>query len=316
VTLAVLALPLVARAEPSAADRALATELFKQGRELIAAGQTAEACAKFAESQRLDPGGGTLLNLGLCYEKNGQLASAWTTLNEALGIARRDGSDDRIELATKHIAALEPRLSRLTVAVPADADVPGLVVLRDGSPVGRVAWGTAMPIDPGSHRIEASAEGYETWSTTVEVVEDASSLSVDVPALVKKPVAVPDVPPPRVPPTLAPIEPARERPPDSSATQRVLGWIGVGVGTAAVAAGTYFGLRALSKQSQSEDECRTVCSPQGADLSRDAGRFADYATVSFAVGIVGIGAGGYLLLTLPRDEKRARATSVAWVGRF
>ncbi len=113
--------PAVARAQ-SASDQAAATALFKQGRDLMAAGKYADACPKLAESQRLDPGAGTLLNLATCYEKNGQLASAWTTYQDAASAAQKAGEGERVKAARAKVAALEPTLPTLTIVVPAAAD--------------------------------------------------------------------------------------------------------------------------------------------------------------------------------------------------
>src|SRR5215510_5737479 len=142
--------------EPSAADKSLATALFKEGRALVDQGHVAEGCRKLEESQRLDPGGGTLLNVALCHEKEGRTATAWTEFTEALGIAKKDDRPQRIELAQTHIAALEPTLSRLVIQVPEGSDLPELEIKRDGSPLRRAAWGSPMPVDPGDHQIEAS----------------------------------------------------------------------------------------------------------------------------------------------------------------
>src|SRR5436190_16324151 len=153
-----------ARAEPSPEERALATTLFQEGRALMAVRKFGEACAKLEESQRLDPSGGTILNLALCHEQEGRLASAWSEFNEAALAARRDGRHDREQEALGHVRALEPRLSRLTIVVPARIQVDGLRVERDGRELGRGAWSTAMPVDGGEHRVRATATGRDPFA--------------------------------------------------------------------------------------------------------------------------------------------------------
>src|SRR5262249_34857046 len=154
-----------AEAEPSGADRTLAAALFREGKSLMDKGEFPAACSKLEESQRLDPGGGTLLNLALCHEKQGRPATAWAEFIEALGIARRDHRQARIELAEEHIAKLEPILSKLTVIVPPESEDTTLEVTRDGASVGRAAWGMPFPVDPGEHRVEATAAGRAPFRT-------------------------------------------------------------------------------------------------------------------------------------------------------
>jgi len=169
-----------ARAQ-SAQNAAEAEVLFEQAKELMATKEYPEACAKFAESNRLDVGIGTMLWLAECYEKNGQSASAWAQFVEAADAAAK-GHDKRQKVARDRAAQLEPFLSRLTLEVPPESDIPGLEVTRDGTAVGRAVWGTLVPVDPGPHAFVASAPARKSWQTTV-VVEAGRQGVVTVPPL-------------------------------------------------------------------------------------------------------------------------------------
>jgi hypothetical protein len=304
-----------AAAEPTSADRSLATELFKEGRALLEQGRVPDACRKLAESQRLDPGGGTLLNLALCHEQQGLTATAWSELNEALGVAKRDRREQRVALAESHIAALEPQLSRLVITVPLIADEPGIEVKRDGSVVGRAAWGSPMPVDPGEHVVEVTAPGKQAWRSTITVKADADSQSITVPELVAAPHAAPQ-PAPLAAPIPLPVAAPASRDSSLGARPNIAAWTATGIGVIGAGLGTYFGLTALSKKHDSDGLCPTddTCRPGGADLANKAGKNADLATVSFVVGGVGFGLGAVLFIAQGSGGKPPTSVEVGVGG--
>jgi hypothetical protein len=186
---AVLAAALALSAHPAsaevAAERSAAAQvLFDEAMDLLDGGRVAEACPKLEESQRLDPGMGTQFRLAECYEKLGKSASAWALYLEVAEAARGAGQSEREVVARERAKALAPRLSRLTLVVPPElGGVAGLEIRRDGVVLGRTAWGTAVPIDPGERTITVSAPGKRGWQTKVNAGDGAEALEVRVPML-------------------------------------------------------------------------------------------------------------------------------------
>lgn len=150
-------------------EQRLAQALFDDARRLMEGGQYGDACPKLAESQRLDPGGGTILNLAICHEKEGKLATARNDFDEALAVATKDGRKDRQKIAKDRLAAIAGAIPRVTVVVAPSADIEGLEVKLDGLVLRRAAWGVEATVDPGSHVVEASATGRSPWSSNVQI---------------------------------------------------------------------------------------------------------------------------------------------------
>jgi hypothetical protein len=294
-------------ADPSAADRSMATQLFEEGRALLRQGNVAAACPKLEESERIDPGGGTLLNVALCHEQEGRKATAWVEFTEALGIAKREDRPLRIDFARTHIEQLEPALSRIVIQVPKGGDVPDFEVRRDGSVVASAAWGSPVPVDPGDHLIEASAPGKVGWRQAIEVGVAAETKTVVVPELENAAAQADSLPEPVVRSTPAP-PPARDpktpAPAAAAPDIPIPAWIALGVGVVATGVATYFALHAVALKGDADRACpEDRCSAEGASQNSDAIHSANLATAGFAVGAVGIGLATVLFIehAIPRS---------------
>jgi serine/threonine-protein kinase len=298
-------------AAPAAAqnDKAAAEALFDQGVRLMKQNSFSDACPKLEESERIDPAVGTLLYLGECYERVGKTASAWATFREAASLANNSNQADRARIAGGRAQELEAKLSRLSVELAPDvARITGVVVKRSGQRLESSLYGTPLPVDPGEYRIEVSAPGYEPWSTSIKVEAGGASASVRVPALVKGPEAP-------VTPTLAAQPPAGAdtRPPPPPVLPpakhgltagQTLGLVVGGVGVIGLGLGTYFGVRAIGKNSDAEAFCSgdNRCTQSGMDLTDKAKRDASAANIAFAAGGALIAVGGIVFLSTGRSD--------------
>lgn len=312
-TSATLALAPAASAQSSVAKTTAAT-LFQEGRALMERGDYAAACPKLAESQRLDPGGGTLLNLALCRKGEGRTATAWVLFREAAAVAAREGKSDREAAARAEIAELEPKLSRMVVTVPEAARVPGLVVTVDGVILEPAAWGVATPVDPRPLAVRAAADGYVAWETKVDASAPASRSEVTIQPLERAPAG--SVPPPPKPPGpgAAPPPPARD---DSTGDgQRVVGLVIGGVGAAGVIVGAITGALALSAQSSADEACPdTDCGIASAVSDNESAHsFATVSNIGFIAGGTLLAAGATIYLLAPSSDGTSATTLRAFAN--
>jgi hypothetical protein len=286
----VLACSTGARADGSS----VAEELFREGKALMAAGRVEEACTKLEESQRLDPGSGTLVNLAVCFEKLGKLARAWAAFEKVPSLARRDGRPDREDFARSHITDIEPRLSWLTIVVLPAVVTPGLEVSLDGVTLGSGGWNTALPIDPGQHHVAATAAGRIPWHTDVEIGAGPDREQTAIPLLRKD-----DLPPVAAAPVIS-ID--QTLPKNHDASGRITpGLVVGGVGVVVLTAGAVFGILAITTNHEASEACHgeTSCAPgsPGPSESRRAVVDATLADVGIGLGAVASAAGLYLVLS-------------------
>ncbi len=317
-----VAIATAASAAYAGPNEAAAEALFEEAKKLVAQKKYAEACPKFAESNKLDRGAGTLIHLGDCYEKTKQTASAWATYKEAASAAQALGRRDWEKLANQRAAHLEPKLARLTVKVEAGG-VEKLEVKRDGAPLTEASWGSALPVDVGTHEVVASAPGHKEFKTSITVNKDGEKVEVTVPKLEplpKEPVAKEEK---KEDPKPAPIVVHK----GEGGGQKTIGYIVAGVGVVGLAAGAITGLMAMSKNNESKEicpddgACPSANTPAGTtrdqwaaavDANESAKSLGLISTIAFGAGAGALAIGAVLIFTAPSEKAvtTARAAKV------
>lgn len=287
VVIAVVAAPAGASAQSAEAET-----LFREGKKLLKQGKLVEGCDKLAASERVETSVGTLLNLGDCREKLGQLASAWAAFREAESLARRTGNDDkRMAEAQRRSAALEPKLQTLEVDVT--QRVPGLTVRRGELEIDPGAWNIAVPVDPSSYTIVAEAPGKKPWRTEVTIDPRGAKRAVIVVPVLQALPGEPNVQPSPLP---VPVPAAQEVIAPTWSTSRGVAVAMLVVGAGALGTGVYFGVHARDLADRSDERCpATACGdPEGLRLNKRARTSAMRANIAF--GAAAVAAAGAIVL--------------------
>ena len=298
-----IALAIVSTSAPaSEPERTVAESLFKDAKRLMKDGDYATACPKLSESFRLDPAGGTMINLADCTEHLHKYATAYAMFEKARAMAVSANRADRIQVADEHLAVLAGLVSKVTLEVPTAARVEGLEVLLDGVIMGTATWGTAIMIDPGSHPVEARAPARETWKQQLQIGEVAEDRTIAIPTLrgAPSPVVTKSEKP------TAQLVGASQPPAGTRTYAFVLG----GFGVAALGAGTYFAFHAQSKLDEA-DSLLAARDPATNDRRAEARSAQTFARIGFGVGVLSLGAATYWLLSSPTEKAEGTTKSAS-----
>ncbi|MEO8900789.1 MAG: hypothetical protein ABI488_04020 [Polyangiaceae bacterium] len=266
-------------------DPAAAEALFRQGRTAAQKNDFTSACAKFRESNRLDPAVGTVFNIADCEEKLGRLATSWTLFQEV--VQRLPNDDDRRAIANDRAHALEARVPTLNIHL-ATSNRTDVIVRRDGVVLGAASLDTALPVDPGEHTVIVEALGTQSAIFTSRIGEgEHASLVVNVGTI----------------PTVSQQPPGTPERSGSAHSSHTAAYVVGGIGVAGLVTGVIAGLTALSKKSTVNQQCvGKMCSPEGLNAAHSGKTYGLITTAGLVTGAVGLGAATYLFLSAPADE--------------
>jgi hypothetical protein len=171
---------------------ATAIRLMDEGLVALRSGQCALALSKLGESSRLAPRYPFLCRNAECADRCEPLRTATLQALRACQLAAGTEKEQRLEQKHLEAAAEAERLevwaadaaqallARLPhVVIRFDQDIAGLVVGIDGRELPHAQLGAPIPIDPGAHRVDATAPGRASFARSFEAAE-ASITEVDV----------------------------------------------------------------------------------------------------------------------------------------
>lgn len=319
----------VAGAAGAQADerRAAARELALEGIGAYDAGKDAQAVDLLQRAEALVHAPTHLLYLGRAYARMGQYVRAREAYHRIMRDRLTPGAPraftDAKAAAEKEIVDVEEKIARLTIRL-ADApdDLATAVVTLDGTPVPVVLLGVPQPVDPGEHRVEASAPGFRAEPQTItlgakEKAEVVLRFVPDATAMSKPGSGQAGSTSPAFRGALAPEQPSGEAGAESgSSALRIVGYGALGLGAVGVGAGTLFLLQASGKRSDADDICKQgegqICPAERRDeieaLDDEAKTATMLSIVSYSVAGASLATGVILLLSGASEEKSAAFT--------
>ncbi len=277
----------VARADDTAVSRA--DRLFKDGRRAAEHGDFGQACKLFEESFRLDPGVGTLVNLGDCAEHLGDLERAYGYYHTAS--ARMSEGDDRLARVRERLESIDRRSAKVALQLGEDAP-EGTVITLDGNTID--AHKMPLHLLKGTHVALVTAVGYRGARYNLDVAEgEIRALRVSPGAALES-----------VLPSVTQVEVHR------------FSWTGpaavaaLGLGVASLWVGSLAGLMAIDRRDIQNANCdaQGICNQAGVDAAHDGASWATASTAMFITGAVFVALGGTLFAF--SILKRSTSTSV------
>jgi len=288
----------LAQSESDDATRSAARTLGKEGLSAYDAGDYPAAAQKLARAYAAVRVPTLGLWLARALAKTGKLVEASERYGEVtrLEISKLSNVEVQTEAqakAKRERAELLPRIPTVRIQIEG-ADPDAVQITIDGTPVPSELLVVPRSVNPGQRTIEGK-RGEEVVRKSVSVEEGQKEQVVltfhgrqGAATLAKK---------------KSPTATETPGPKEASAGWPTLTWVGFIAGGAGVLAGSVTGVLSLSATSRAREYCvNDNCAPPANDDIDSAKTMGTVSTVSFGVGIVGIGVGLAALLTSSPDS--------------
>jgi hypothetical protein len=283
VGIAFAALPLTASAQEAPDPKAEARAHLEQGQQFYEEEAFAAARAEFARAYELSKSYKVLYNLALVTAQLNDFANAYRDYARYL----QEGGEEIPTVRRDEVTKSMEKLKRRTAIVELVADVKGAELTVDDKPIGQSPLAEAYLLNPGEHKLGATAPGHRPAYKHVSVTAgEAVRVPLTLPAEVERTVVVKQ----------------------SAVTERQAPvWV-YWVPAAVLAAGAAtFGVLTLGAESDLEQmRSRPARADDAGALDDQSSRTKTFALVTDVLGaatIVAIGAGVFFTVRSARQER-------------
>jgi hypothetical protein len=314
-TLAIHAAPAAAQDTSQMSEeekKNVARTLGEEGQKAFDAKSYPRAEQLFRDAEKAFPAPTLTLGLARTLAAQGKLVAAVETYNR---IIREWGPKTdapapfkaALDTARSEVGPVTNRLGNLTLTIE-PANAPNLKLTLDDKPFPNAMLGVKRQIDPGSHVLKASADGFKTAEKPFPIAEGANAdvkvtLEAGTGAAVVPPPgpAGPNPPPPGPGDTVTP--PPSDAPASGGNGMKYAAYGAFGLAGAGLVVGSITGIVAMGKASSLKDVCRDGKCPSSEDSNISSYKtMATVSTVGFIVAGVGAAAGAVLFITAPKSS--------------
>jgi hypothetical protein len=313
---------------PSAADRATARRLATEGQVALTKGDFDTAADRFERANDLLAAPTFLVRLARARVGQGRLVEAYEIyrkiIREGVEPNKPDAFKRALADAKQEVKAVEPRLAWISVSV-VGANPNDVQVSLNDAVIPSAALGAQRPVDPGTLKVKAKADGYRTYETEVQLAEGEHLPPIEM-RMTSLPKAEPMV---AMKKDNTPVMDDNGGEPGFM-SQSTLGYVALGLGGAGIVVGGITGILAYSRH---QDLVNTPCAEkvgnhcwvldptpekqkEAQQTEQEMNTFATISTVGFIAGGALAATGLILLITAPDDPDTttAAATLRPYVG--
>ncbi len=290
IIVALLALPRLALAEPTAEDHERARALLAEGRTKRANDDHKGALEAFQRAHEIENLSTTGIEVGRTLVQLGRLVEARDLFISIARMPAQPGEPPPVTSARGEALtmadSLEHRIPTLAIKITGPID-PSVSATVDGVAIAIELLEQPRRVDPGAHTVVVHAGGLDRMVDVTVAEGENKEISIEVP----RPDSGAAVQP-------LPAPPPQPRPPPKRS--HTIAWVGAGMVVTGVTAGTLTGLSAISKTNTLLDVCSgALCPPPYHDELQRAETMATLSTISFI-----FAAAGFVLTVwdLARDQ--------------